>query len=110
MPNRFGTEIQAQRAVVVDVLAGVEHVEAADPQRDRGAKDQHAQIESAGDGDPRGGRRNAEREAEKKVRPVREALGEGIEKQNRERQRSELQCRRIQLPRRDDENAQQRSA
>ena len=68
--------------IVLDILARVEHVKPADPQRNRRAKDEHARIEAAGDGDPSGGRRDAQRKSEKKMRPVGEPLGEGIEKQH----------------------------
>src|SRR6266850_1182244 len=71
--------------IVIHVLAGIEHVKASDPQRDRGAKNQHAQVEPAGNGDPRRRWRNAQRKPKKKMRPIREALRERVEKENRNR-------------------------
>src|SRR5467141_2658038 len=44
---------KSRRLVVLDVLAGVEHVEAADPERYSRAENQHARIERASDGNPR---------------------------------------------------------
>ena len=38
MPKRTGIELQAVRAIEGDVLARIEHVEAADPQADRQAE------------------------------------------------------------------------
>src|SRR6185369_13095273 len=52
----LGNGVQASASVIVKVLAGVKHVEAADPKSDRGAQDQHAGIESASDRDPCRGR------------------------------------------------------
>ena len=51
--------------VEVYILTGVKDVEAAHPQSDCGAEYEHAQVEMAGDGDPGGGGRDTEREAEK---------------------------------------------
>jgi len=58
IPKRFGIEKQAGLLVEIHVLAGVEHVKTADPERHGAAENQHAQIEMAGDGDPRGSGRN----------------------------------------------------
>ncbi len=96
---------QAGRAVVFQVLAGVEHIEAADPQRHRGAQDQHARIERAGDGDPCGRRRHSQAETQHQVRPRREALGVGIEKQNGQRDGRKFESQRIQLPCGEDQNS-----
>src|SRR5579859_7568203 len=87
----LGNGIEAGSAVVIDVLTGVQHVKAADPESDSCAKDQHARVETIGDGDPRSGRRNAESEAKEYVRPVREAFGERVEKEYGDGERSELQ-------------------
>src|SRR5438445_408729 len=86
---------KSRASVVLNILAGVEHVEATDPQRDRRAKNQHARVKPAGDGDPRRSRRDAQRKSKKEMRPVGEALREGIEKENRDRQRRQLQSQRI---------------
>src|SRR6267142_56106 len=66
--------------VVVHILAGVEHVKASDPQRNCGAENQHPQIEPARNRNPCGGGRNAQCESKKKMRPVREAFRERVEK------------------------------
>src|SRR5216683_1077725 len=56
--------------VVLNILACIEHVEAADPQRDRRAENQHARIKPAGDGDPCRSRRDDQRKSKKEMRPV----------------------------------------
>src|SRR6266404_4870686 len=68
--------------IVVHVLARVEDIESSDPQSNRRTENQHPQVESAGNRDPRRRRRNTQREAKKKMRPGREALRERVEKQN----------------------------
>src|SRR5215470_3586857 len=100
----FGNGEQAGAAIEVHVLTSVEDVEAADPEGDGGTKDQHAQIEMAGDGDPGGGGRDAERKAEKKMRPSSETLGEGIKKKNGESKRSKVERERVEPPRGEEEN------
>ena len=81
-PEFLGHGEEPGALVVLNILARVEHVKSPDPQRNRRAQNEHAQIEAAGDGDPGGGRRDAQRKSEKKMRPVGEPLGEGIEKQH----------------------------
>src|SRR5216683_1519204 len=41
-PEALGNRVQTGPLVIVHILTRVEHVEAANPQRDRGAKNQHA--------------------------------------------------------------------
>ncbi len=94
----FRNGIQPGSLVEVHVLASVEHIEAADPERDRGAKDQHAPVERAANRDPRSRWRNAEAKAENEVRPGSESLGVRIKKQNRQRNGRKFQRERIQLP------------
>src|SRR5229473_4968723 len=84
--------------IVVNILARVEHVKRANPERNCRAKNEHARIEASRNGDPSGGRRNAQREAKEQVRPICEALGERIEKENGDRQRRQFQSEQIQLP------------
>ena len=49
--------VQSGLAVEVEILTGVENIEAGAPESDRGGKQQDARIERAADGDPcRGGR------------------------------------------------------
>src|SRR6202043_3387680 len=91
-------------AVVVEVLARVQNVEAANPQSDRRAENQGARIEAAGDGDPCGGGRNTQRETKKKMRPGGEAFGEGVEEKNGQGERCKFECQKIQLPRGEKEN------
>src|ERR1700730_7394341 len=101
----LGNGKEAGAAIVIDVLAGVENIEAADPEGYGGAEKKHTGIEAAGDGDPRGRGRNAESEAEDEVGPTGEAFGEGIEKEYEHSGRREFQCHGIQLPGREDEHA-----
>src|SRR5690348_1671048 len=86
----LGDRVKTCAAIVIDVLTGIEHIKTADPQSDCCTKDQHAKVETAGDGNPRGRGRNAESKAEENVRPVREAFGEGIEKKDGDGEGSEL--------------------
>ena len=60
---------------------------------------QNARIERAAHRDPRGGRRDAQAKSQHQVRERGEALGEGIEKNDRQRQRAPAQAQRIQLAR-----------
>jgi len=76
----------------------VEDIEAAHPKRHGTAKNQHPQIEITGDGNPSGCGRNAQRKAKKKMRPVGETFGEGIEEKDEERDGRELKREGIQLP------------
>src|SRR4030088_3274117 len=100
-PESLWDREQARATVVINVLACVQHVKAANPQRDRRAKNQYAQIESASDGDPRGRRRDSQSKTKKQMRPVRKALSKGVEKKNRQRDWRQLQCQPIELPSRD---------
>ncbi len=79
-----GDAEEAGGAIVRFILAGVEDVEASDPEEDGGGEDEDAGIEGATDGDPRAGGRDAEGESEKQVGPAGEALGVGVEEENRE--------------------------
>src|SRR5271155_4492129 len=81
----FWDGVEAGGLVEFNVLAGVENVEAADPERYGGAEDQHARGERASDGDPCGGGRDAESETEDEVGPGGETFCEGIEKKDSER-------------------------
>src|SRR5271156_2579258 len=81
----FWDGVEAGGSVEFDVLAGIEHVESAYPESDGGAEDQHARVERATNGDPCGGRRDAESEAENEMGPGGETFCEGVEKQDGER-------------------------
>src|SRR6266852_3681755 len=80
-PEFFGHGEEPRASVVIDILACIEHVKPADPQRNRGAKNQHPRIEAARNGDPSGCGRNAQRKSQEKMRPACEALSERIKKQ-----------------------------
>src|ERR1700682_2174210 len=101
----LGNGKEASAAVVVDVLASVEDIEAADPEGDCCAKNKHARIEAAGDGDPGGRGRDAEGETENEVGPTGEAFGKGIEEKNEESEGSEFEGQRIQLRGREEKHA-----
>src|SRR6267154_1341497 len=98
-PEFFGQREEPCAPVVINILACIEHVKPADPQRNRGAKNQHPRIERARNGDPSGCGRNAERKSQEKMRPACEALRERIKKQNGDGQGRKLQGKRVQLPR-----------
>jgi hypothetical protein len=78
-----GAGCEAGGAVVLEVLAGVEDVEAADPEGDGGGEHDDARVERAADGDPGGGGGEAERQAEAQVRPAGEALQVAVAEQER---------------------------
>src|SRR5579864_8338501 len=99
---RDGVEVRL--AVKFVVLAGVENVEASDPKRDGGSKQQDARVERAADGDPRRGGCDAERESENEMRPAREALGVGVKQKNGQRERREDQRQMVQLRRRENKD------
>src|SRR6266404_847421 len=92
-------------AVVVMILASVDHVEAADPERYRGGEQQDPRIERTTNRDPRGRRSNTESEAEKEMRPARESLAVGIKKDHRQRHRRKHQRQAIQLGSRKNKNS-----
>src|SRR5215470_6548726 len=96
--------MQAGATVKVDVLASIKDVKAADPEGDCGAKNEHAQIEVPSNGNPRGSWSTAESKAKEKMRPVGEALGVGVEGDDKERKRREFERERVELPGGDDEN------
>src|SRR6266436_9540207 len=63
----FGHGEESRLLIVVNILACIEYVKPADPQRNRGAKNQHPRIEAARNGDPSGCGRNAQRKSEEKM-------------------------------------------
>src|SRR5262249_2545279 len=95
---------EARVLVEVHVLARIENVEAPNPQRDRGAENQHAQIEMPRNCNPGRRGRNSQCETQKKVRPVGEALCKGIKEKNSKRDRRKFKGEGIQLPRGNSEN------
>src|SRR5256885_2053210 len=58
---------QTGALVEFDVLACVRHVQAPGPQGNRGVEEQHAQIETPGDGDPSCGRGDSQGKAEEEM-------------------------------------------
>jgi len=84
-------------AVELEILAGVENVEAGNPEGDGGGEQEDARIEGTANRDPGRGRSDTQGETEDDVRPAREALGVGVEKENGERNRREIQREAIQL-------------
>jgi hypothetical protein len=92
-----GDGVESGVAVEVEILAGVEDVEAGDPEGDGGGENKDARVEGAANGDPGGGGRHAEGEAEHEMRPAGEALGVGIKEQDREGDRREPEREAIQL-------------
>ena len=79
--------MQAGLLIEVEILTGVEHIEAGAPESDRGSKQQDARIERAADGDPGSGRRDSHGEAQNQMRPASESLGVGVEQNYSQRER-----------------------
>src|SRR5258708_3289345 len=73
-PEFFGQREEPCAPVVINILAGIEHVKPADPQRNRGAKNQHPPIEPARNADPSGCGRKAERQSQQNIRPASQPL------------------------------------
>ncbi len=97
--------VQTVAAVVVMILTSVDHVEAADPERHRGGKQQYPRIERATNRDPRGRRSNTKGESKKEMRPPRESLAVRIQEDYRQRQRGERQRQAVQLRRGKNKNS-----
>jgi len=74
--------MEAGVAVEVVVLAGIEDIEAGDPEGDGCGEKQNARAEGAANGDPSGGGRDAESKTEHEMRPASKALGIGVEEQH----------------------------
>ncbi len=89
--------VESGVAVEVEILAGVDNVEAGDPEGDGGGKKKDARVEGAANGDPGGGGRYAESESEHEVRPAREAFGVGVEEQHGKGDGGEPEREAIQL-------------
>src|SRR5881409_1748259 len=70
-----GDGVEPLRAVHLDVLTGVDQVEAGDPHSEREPEDDRRRVERPADRDPAAGRRDPVGEAEDPVRRPREALG-----------------------------------
>src|SRR5580692_2648079 len=90
--------MEAGRGVEVDILAGVENVEAADPKRYRRTENQDAPIERSSNRNPRCRRRHAEAKAKYEVGKRGESLRVGIEEKYSERDRRKQKRETIQSP------------
>ena len=95
--------MQPAPPVEVEVEDRVDDVEAADPQPDGEEQQPRDGAERPAHRQPRGRRRQAQREAERVVAEPREALGVGIEDEGGQRDGPEVAARLGELERRDDE-------
>ena len=86
-PNRTGNGAQAVRAIEVEILAGVQHVEAADPGADRRRQQPRLPSAPAADREPAADRRDRHRQPEEQLRPRRVALRERVPEHDRQRDR-----------------------
>ena len=77
--------VESGTAVKFEILAGIEHIKSGNPEGDGGGEEKDARIEGATNGNPRGGRCDAEGKAENEMRKAGETLGIGIKQQNRKR-------------------------
>ena len=93
-----GHGVEPLRAIHVDILAGVEHVEARDPHREREPQDERRRVEGAAHGDPAPGRRDPVGEAEDPVRGPGEALRVGVADEEDEGERREREAERVVRP------------
>src|SRR2546427_5014882 len=71
--------VETCAAVELHILAGIEHIETADPECYGGAEKQHARVEAARDRGPSRRRGNAPARTEGQRRPRREAVGLRVE-------------------------------
>ncbi len=90
--------VEAARAVEVEVLEGVEDVEAGHPEQHGAGEHEGRRLDLAAHRDPGAERRAGERQAEDQVRPGGEALGVGVAEQDRQGQGRELERQRVEPP------------
>ena len=102
-PNRTGIERSPCARSNVDVLAGVEHVEAADPGADGESQPERRPRESAAGGEPAADRRHRHRQAEEELRVAGDALGQRVPEHDRQRHRRQREADPAERPRRGDE-------
>jgi len=93
----LGNAEEARLAVMLEVLTGVEDVESANPTGDDAGEKDDARVKRTADGDPGGGRRNAEREPQNQMGPARDALHIAVAKQDGQRYRREQQRKPVEL-------------
>src|SRR6185436_17520573 len=84
--NGLGQTVQAGGAVVLEILAGVEHIKPPNPKRDSRGKDEYAWIQAPTNRDPRGRWGEAECQAKHEVRPACDALHIAVSKQHNQHQ------------------------
>ncbi len=99
-----GDGVESGVAVELKILAGVEDVEARDPEGDGGGEKEDARVEGAANRDPGGGGGDTERETEHQVRPAREAFRVRIKEHDCECDGREPQREAIQLGSGEDED------
>ena len=92
-----GDGMKAGVAIKLEILAGVEDVEAGDPESDGGGEQKDAWIERTAYGDPCGGGSDTESESEHEVRPAREAFGVRVKKDYGQGDRGKPEGQAIQL-------------
>ena len=95
---------QSVRAVEIQILAGVEHVEAADPGANRQREQPRLPPAASAHSEPAADRRDSHREAQKQLRVGGVALRQRIPEHDRQRDRRQHQAQRPEPPGRDDEH------
>ena len=95
-----GNRPQTVGPVELEVLTGVQHVEAAHPRADGQRQHPRLPAAAAARGEPPADRRHRHRQAQKHLGPRGEALGERIPEDERQRDRRERETERAQPPRR----------
>src|SRR5215831_2588430 len=89
--------MQPVAAIEFIVLTSVDHIETADPERNRRREQQDAWIERSANRNPRGRRRDSQRESQEQVREPRKTLRIGIEKHNCQRHRRQDERQAVEL-------------
>src|SRR4051812_48485762 len=83
-PKSDDQRMEPSMSVEVDVLSGINQVEARHPTNNPGAEDDWRQIEPTGLSDPGAGGRDGKGEPKEEMRRTREAFRHGIEKDDRQ--------------------------
>ena len=99
-----GDGVESGVAVELEILAGVEDVEAGDPEGHGGSKNNDARVEGSANGNPGGGGRDAEGKTEHEVRPAGEALRVRVKEQDGKGGRGQPEREAIQLGRGENED------
>lgn len=82
-----GNGVESGVAIELEILTSIENIKAGDPEGDGRGEQQDTRVEGPADGDPCGGRSNAESEAQDEMREARESLGVGVKQQDGQRHR-----------------------